>query len=197
MLLGSLCRYGSNVFLELHSIQVDQRLEGELGISDVKVTVYQVLYFFPMVLLQGVITEGSHNWHRTLESINHFFKPSLNGIVLEVFLKSEANLGIVVSLSRDFLGLNVVELRLDPDLLQFFPLLEGAPHHATKGEVFSQDVQLFKDGGVSLKNFLVLVVFHRQLLHFLKSSLFLVQNLQDFEHIRLTRQESRIQALFM
>jgi len=140
-----------------------------------------------MVLLQGVITEGSHNWHRTLESINHFFKLSLNGIVLEVLLESEANLGIVVSLSRDFLGLNVVELRLDPDLLQLFPLLEGAPHHATKGEVFSQDVQLFKDGWVSLQNFLVLVVFHRQLLHFLKPSLFLVQNLQDFEHIGLTR----------
>ena len=185
LLLRSLCRDGCDVLLELHCIQVDQRLQGELGVSDVEVTVYQVLDFFPMVLLQGLVTEGYHNRHRSLESIDHIFKLSLNGIILEVLLKSKAYLGIVVGLSRDFFSLNIVELSLDPDLLQLLPLLERAPHHAAEVEVFSQRVELLENGRVSLQHLLVLVVLRRQLLHILKSCLFFVQNLQNFEHIRL------------
>ena len=126
--------------------------------GDIKITVNQVLDFFPMVLLEGIITKGCHNWHCTLESINHIFKLSLNGIVLEVLFKSHANLGIVVSLSGNFLSLNIVELSLNPDLLQFFPVSEGAPHDATKLKIFSQDVELLKYGWVGLENLLVLVV---------------------------------------
>jgi hypothetical protein len=57
---------------------------------------------------------------------------SLDGVVVQVLLKSNANLGVVVSLLCNFFGLDVVKLSLDPDFLELLPLLEGAPHNATE-----------------------------------------------------------------
>jgi hypothetical protein len=56
----------------------------------------------------------------------------LDGVVVQVLLKSYTNLGIVVSLLCNFFGLDVVELSLDPDFLELLPLLEGAPHNTTE-----------------------------------------------------------------
>lgn len=85
-----------------------------------------------MVLLKSFITERCHNRHGTLESLNEFFKLPLDGVVLEVLFKSEADLGKVVGLLRDFLCLDAAELSLDPYLLKLFPFLEGAPHDTAK-----------------------------------------------------------------
>ena len=70
LLLRSLSRNRRDVLLELNGVQVNQRLESELRVSNVEVTVYQVLYLLPMVLLKGLVTQGNHNRHRTLEGIH-------------------------------------------------------------------------------------------------------------------------------
>lgn len=51
-----------------------------------------------MVLLKSFITERNHNRHGTLESLYEFLKLSLDGVVLEILLKSKADLGIVIGL---------------------------------------------------------------------------------------------------
>lgn len=76
-----------------------------------------------MVLLQGVITKGYDNWHRSFKCVNLFFKPSLDGVVFKILFKSEADLSIVIGLAGNFLSLNVTKLSFDPDLLKFFPFL--------------------------------------------------------------------------
>ena len=85
-----------------------------------------------MLLSEGVVTEGDDDGHGTLEGVNLLLKSSLDGVVVQVLLKSNANLGIVVSLLCNFFGLDVVKLSLDPDFLELLPLLEGAPHNATE-----------------------------------------------------------------
>jgi len=85
-----------------------------------------------MLLSEGVVTEGDDDGHGTLEGVNLLLESSLDGVVVQVFLKSNANLGIVVSLLCNFFGLDVVKLSLDPDFLELLPLLEGAPHYATE-----------------------------------------------------------------
>jgi hypothetical protein len=85
-----------------------------------------------MLLSEGVVTEGDDDGHGTLEGVNLLLESSLDGVVVQVFLKSNANLGVVVSLLCNFFGLDVVKLSLDPDFLELLPLLEGAPHYATE-----------------------------------------------------------------
>lgn len=85
-----------------------------------------------MLLSEGVVTEGDDDGHGTLEGVNLLLESSLDGVVVQVLLKSNANLGIVVSLLCNFFGLDVVKLSLDPDFLELLPLLEGAPHNATE-----------------------------------------------------------------
>jgi hypothetical protein len=48
----------------------------------------------------------------------------LDRIVFEVLLESHADLSKVISLSCNFLRLNVIELSFDPDLLKLLPLFE-------------------------------------------------------------------------
>lgn len=67
--MGGLGGDGGDVFLELDCVEVDQRLKGELGVRDVEVRVYQVLYFFPVVLLQVVVSQGDHNGHGAFEGL--------------------------------------------------------------------------------------------------------------------------------
>lgn len=85
-----------------------------------------------MLLSESVVTEGDDDGHGTLESVHLLLESSLDGVVVQVFLKSNANLGVVVSLLCNFFGLDVVKLSLDPDFLELLPLLEGAPHYATE-----------------------------------------------------------------
>lgn len=118
--------------MELHCVEIDQRLKGKLWVCNVEFSVDLLLDLLPMVLFEGVITEGNDNGHGTFEGVNLLFESSLDGIVVQVLLKSYTNLGIVVSLLCNFFGLDVIELSLDPDFLELLPLLEGAPHNTTE-----------------------------------------------------------------
>jgi hypothetical protein len=85
-----------------------------------------------MLLFESVVTECDDDGHGTLEGVHLLLESSLDGVVVQVLLKSNANLGVVVSLLCNFFGLDVVKLSLDPDFLELLPLLEGAPHNATE-----------------------------------------------------------------
>jgi hypothetical protein len=110
--------------LELHRVQVNQRLQGELRVCNVEVCVDEVLDFLPMRVLQVIVSQGNHDWHGTFEGVHELLQVLLNGILLEVLFKADANLGELVGFGGDLLSLNAVELSLDPLLLQVLPFLE-------------------------------------------------------------------------
>lgn len=118
--------------MELHCIEIDQRLKGEFWVWNIEFSVDLLVDLLPMMICEGVITEVNDNGHGTLEGVYLLFESSLDGIVVQVLLKSYTNLGIVVSLLSNFFGLDFVELSLDPDFLELLPLLEGAPHNTAE-----------------------------------------------------------------
>ena len=113
-----------DVLLELDCIQINERLECELWVHNVKVCVDQVLNLLPVVLLQVVITKGHHNRHSTLEGVYKLLQFLLDWVLFEVLFKSQADLAVIIGLSRDFLCLDGVELGLNPCLLQILPLIK-------------------------------------------------------------------------
>ena len=95
--MDSLNGNGNNVLLELIHIQVDQSLEVEIGVSDVKVLLDETFDLSPMMLSKFISTECLYDWHGFFERGNQFLKLLSDWIRVKILFNSDAVL-------REFIG---------------------------------------------------------------------------------------------
>jgi len=158
MLLDSLDRNGNYIFLILVDIQVNQSLEVEIWISNIKVLFDKTFDLSPMVISKFVSTESLYNRHGFFESGNQLFQLHTDWIWVEVLLNSDTILGEFIRKGSDLIDLDISEGGFVPVFVILLPLFKTSPHEASQLHLLSALFEIFKYSRLSLKYNLPVVV---------------------------------------
>ena len=125
-------------FLVRNNIHVNETLEREAVLLDVKLGADQLVDLGPVVGLELGATEGRDDGHGTAEGVYEFLELAENWIVGHRLLESAYNLGVFSRFLLNNVSLDPNETRIELVLGVGLPVTERPPHEAPVKQVFSE-----------------------------------------------------------